>query len=254
MRQKTNPKISTIIILALAIMIIGQSCLDTEPPTLFKCGFSNGAASVDSITTADNIIALETHPKPKIYLSFNYMSDFLSDTIISISDDLTNLMIYELDQAFYGLIDFELHDNTYNFISGGYTIDEVFYGGLNEEQSEYFRSHTEDDVINVYVTRSDSDITGFTFMSVNHVDPDIIQGHWFLNSLFIGDNSFDDDSTIAHEVGHLFELNHVVYNGYNGKVACDNFMSYLPCSSTYTLQQLDTIIHNLINKREYLIK
>ena len=111
--------------------------------------------------------------------------------------------ITELNSIFAtALIQFKLLPKVH-FKPQKYTIDEI--QDDNSIRNKVTENTEQENLINLYIVPKGNYLNGFTF-----VVPDDFQNYFNLkcNTIFINDSAWFNQSTLAHELGHFFGLQH----------------------------------------------
>ena len=119
-----------------------------------------------------------------------------------------------------------------------------------------------DDEVLVFVTHTNTSLNGFTPVLPNGLER-YEQYAPLLDKIYLSYRSLDRATTLSHEMGHFFGLNHTweVVNKKdinmlqltNDKVKCVNLMSYSCYRDSFTDGQISSMINFLVKYKSYLI-
>lgn len=182
-----------------------------------------------------------------IYVRFHFQDDLYGDTLMS---KAAFEMLSDANDLFEGMVHFSLPiDHLYYSASIDNTIEEY-----NHDLNKLYdlNAYADDNMINVYVLRSEGILNGFTILPEAWMD---LTGDSRWNSIFLASDVYNKN-TFGHELGHFFGLSHIGYDidNPNCDVVSENIMSYMTCRSRFIPTQFDTIATVLTDLRSYLIQ
>ena len=242
----------TVIIALLGIFVRCRSAMQVIPvDPAFNCAASQvdqESLSVLDTVVIDHIDSTDIVVNLKWYITY----DSLTERLPNFDQEIAASM-ERLNEDWQGTIRYS-YDSIQYYIHNRRDID-YYRGNLELERSELRNLYNEEGSISVFILPTNNNLLGYARLLTSWHDGYAVSEP-SLDFVMVsrdGLRSVHDwssekgSSTLTHEIGHFFSLDHAFDN-------CINYMSYNCYRSEFTAEQLEQMLKFLITYRSYLIQ